>query len=151
MTLELSWHVQNCDLILSHIFHVKATCIFARFRLWAYKLLVKFPGSVGVPYCVVWLWLGGGCGIHDVLWLGCQHVAAQAQIHGWRGSVSYCINWNQKISELVTGGQCMSNEYGPVTMIVLASGHQVRCIPWVQMGIFNKKISFLCGLKIPDY
>ena len=30
-----------------------------------------------------------------------------------------------------------------VTMIVPASGHQVRCIPWVQMGTFNKEI----GLK----
>ena len=38
-------------------------------------------------------------------------------------------------------------EYGPVTMIVPASGHQVRCIPWVQMGTFNKEIGFLCGLK----
>ena len=40
-----------------------------------------------------------------------------------------------------------TTEYGPVTMIVLASGHQVRCIPWVQMGTFNKEIGFLCGLK----
>ena len=24
---------------------------------------------------------------------------------------------------------------------------QVRCIPWVQMGTFNKEIGFLCGLK----
>ena len=39
------------------------------------------------------------------------------------------------------------HEYGPVTMIVQASGHQVRCIPWVQMGTFNKEISFLCGVK----
>ena len=38
-------------------------------------------------------------------------------------------------------------QYGPVTMIVPASGHQVRCIPWVQMGTFYKKIGFLCGLK----
>ena len=38
-------------------------------------------------------------------------------------------------------------EYGPVTMIVPASGHQVRCIPWVQMGTLNKEISFLGGLK----
>ena len=37
-------------------------------------------------------------------------------------------------------------QYGPVTMIVPASGHQVRCIPWVQMGTFNKEIGFLCGL-----
>ena len=34
-----------------------------------------------------------------------------------------------------------------MTMIVPASGHQVRCIPWVQMGTFNKEIGFLCGLK----
>ena len=38
-------------------------------------------------------------------------------------------------------------QYGPVTMIVPASGHQVRCIPWVQMATFNKEISFLSGLK----
>ena len=38
-------------------------------------------------------------------------------------------------------------EYGPVTMIVPASGHQVCCIPWVQMGTFNKEVSFLGGLK----
>ena len=39
------------------------------------------------------------------------------------------------------------DQYGPVTMIVPASGHQVLCIPWVQMGTFNKEIGFLCGLK----
>ena len=32
-------------------------------------------------------------------------------------------------------------------MIVPASGHQVRCIPWLQMGTYNKEIVFLCGLK----
>ena len=32
-------------------------------------------------------------------------------------------------------------------MIVPASGHQVRCIPWVHMGTFNKEIGFLCGSK----
>ena len=32
-------------------------------------------------------------------------------------------------------------------MIVPASGHQVRCIPWVQTGTFNKEIGFLSGLK----
>ena len=32
-------------------------------------------------------------------------------------------------------------------MIVPASGHQVRCIPWLKMGTFNKEIGFLCGLK----
>ena len=35
-----------------------------------------------------------------------------------------------------------SMEYGPVTMIAPVSGHQVRCIPWVQMGTFNKEIVF---------
>ena len=29
-------------------------------------------------------------------------------------------------------------KYGSVTMIVPASGHQVCCVPWVQMGTFNK-------------
>ena len=32
-------------------------------------------------------------------------------------------------------------------MVVPASGHQVRCIPWVQMGTFNKEIDILCGLN----
>ena len=27
-------------------------------------------------------------------------------------------------------------------MTVPASGHQVRCIPWVRMGTFNKEIGF---------
>ena len=40
-----------------------------------------------------------------------------------------------------------ATKYGPVTMIVPASGHQVRCIPWVQMGTFSKEIGFLCGLE----
>ena len=33
-------------------------------------------------------------------------------------------------------------------MIVPASGHQVRCIPWVQMGTFNKEIGFFMWIKI---
>ena len=32
-------------------------------------------------------------------------------------------------------------QYGPVTMIP-PSGHQVRCLPWVQMGTLNKEIGF---------
>ena len=32
-------------------------------------------------------------------------------------------------------------------MIVPASGHQVRCIPWVQMDTFNKEIGFLRELN----
>ena len=44
-----------------------------------------------------------------------------------------------KLTVLITN---IHIQYGPVTMIVLASGHQVRCIPWVQMGAFNKEIFF---------
>ena len=33
-------------------------------------------------------------------------------------------------------------------MIVPASGHQVRCIPGVQMGTFNKEIGFFMWIKI---
>ena len=36
----------------------------------------------------------------------------------------------------------LCTQYGPVTMIVPASGQQVRCIRWVQMGTFNKEIGF---------
>ena len=32
-------------------------------------------------------------------------------------------------------------------MVVPASGHQVRCIPWVQMDTFNKEIGFLRELN----
>ena len=38
-TAVLSWHVQNCDLMGSVIFEVKATWSFQRFGLWAHKLL----------------------------------------------------------------------------------------------------------------
>ena len=33
-------------------------------------------------------------------------------------------------------------------MVVLVTGHQVRCILWKQMAIFNKGIDILCGLKL---
>ena len=39
------------------------------------------------------------------------------------------------------------DQYGPVTMIVPASDHQVRSRPWVQRGTFNREIGFLCWLK----
>ena len=43
-------------------------------------------------------------------------------------------------------------QYGPVTMIVPASGHQVSCIRWVQMGTFNNQlfmwIKILCIVYI---
>ena len=32
-------------------------------------------------------------------------------------------------------------------MIEPASDHQVRCIPWVQIGTFNKEIGFSYGLR----
>ena len=34
------------------------------------------------------------------------------------------------------------DQKGPVTMIVPASGHQVRCIPWVQMAHLTKRSAF---------
>ena len=43
---------------------------------------------------------------------------------------------------------CDTVQYGSVTMIVPASGHQVRCIPWVQMGTFNKEIGFFMWITI---
>ena len=36
----------------------------------------------------------------------------------------------------------LDEKQGPFTMIVPASGHQVRCISWVQMVTFNKEIGF---------
>ena len=38
-----------------------------------------------------------------------------------------------------------------VTMVMLATGHQVPCILWVQVAIFNKKTACLCGLKFFSY
>ena len=38
----------------------------------------------------------------------------------------------------------MPVQYGPVTMIVPASGRQVRCIPWVQIDPFNRDRFFMC-------
>ena len=40
-----------------------------------------------------------------------------------------------------------TSQSNPVTMVVLATGHQVHCILWEQVTIFNKGIDFLCGLK----
>ena len=34
-----------------------------------------------------------------------------------------------------------------MTILVLTTGHQVRCILWVQGGTYNKGIGFLCVLK----
>ena len=45
-TVQLSWHVQNCDLIGSLLFKYLATCIFARFVLWVHKLFVKWVSCV---------------------------------------------------------------------------------------------------------
>ena len=33
-------------------------------------------------------------------------------------------------------------------MVVLTTGHYVRCILWEQVGIFNKGNAFLFGLKL---
>ena len=53
----------------------------------------------------------------------------------------FWINWVYILSVFV-----VHSEYGLVTMIVPASGHQVRCTPWVQIGTFNKEIGFLYSL-----
>ena len=55
--------------------------------------------------------------------------------------------WNSILTDHIDIPHIDLNEKGLVTMIVPASGHQVRCIPWVQMGTFNKEIGFLCGLR----
>ena len=31
-------------------------------------------------------------------------------------------------------------QYAPVTMVIVTSGHQIRCIVWEQEAIFNKEI-----------
>ena len=31
-------------------------------------------------------------------------------------------------------------QYAPVTMVIVTSGHQIRCIIWEQEAIFNKEI-----------
>ena len=36
----------------------------------------------------------------------------------------------------------------PVTMVILATGHQVRCILRVQVAVFNKGTGFICELKL---
>ena len=43
----------------------------------------------------------------------------------------------------------MSSVNDPVTMAALATGHQVRCILWEQVPIFNKGIGFSMWIKIP--
>ena len=40
------------------------------------------------------------------------------------------------------------SQYDPVTMIVPASSHQVRCILWVQMGTFQQRDRLFMWIKI---
>ena len=35
----------------------------------------------------------------------------------------------------------------PATMVVLATGHLVRCILWEPVAVFYKGIGYLCWLK----
>ena len=51
-----------------------------------------------------------------------------------------CINGHY-IHHRINGTYTI-HQKGPVTMIVPASGHQVRCISWVQMGTFKKELGF---------
>ena len=36
-------------------------------------------------------------------------------------------------------------------MVVLATGHQIGCIHWVQVAIFNKRIDFLCEILCIEF
>ena len=82
--------------------------------------------------------------------LGCVNSLWPNPAIWWNAKLSWLTSW-VVVSQLSLHYQTLSwstsFEYGPVTMIVPVSGHQVRCIPWVQMGTFNKEIGFLCGLK----
>ena len=53
------------------------------------------------------------------------------------------MSWfENELIELINSDQFSRSipiQYGPMTMIVLASGHQFRCIPWVQMGTFKER------------
>ena len=72
--------------------------------------------------------------------MACCH---QATSH----DLSQC--WPRSMSPYgITGPQWVNSawhvgKYGPVTMIAPASGHQVHCIPWVQMGTFNRDQLFM--------
>ena len=59
-----------------------------------------------------------------------------------------CLQYLANKLDAVDYSDSLLNGFRTNTMIVPASGHQVRCIPWVQMGTFNKEIGFLCGLKL---
>ena len=62
----------------------------------------------------------------------------QGECYVWLSSFAGWSHW----VKIHMGWPLWSSKFGLVTMIVPASGHQVRCIPWVQMGTFNKEIGF---------
>ena len=66
---------------------------------------------------------------------------------GWWLETPSCPLWRQSNEVTAAVMDKLPRKYGPVTMIVPASGHQVRCIPWVQMGTFNKEIGLFCRLN----
>ena len=67
---------------------------------------------------------------------------------GWvKWTLRNKVQWHLKHNAKQIVQENAFEKYRPVTMTVPASGHQVRCIPWVRMGTFNKEIGFLCGLK----
>ena len=71
----------------------------------------------------------------QILTVYIPHIFCCGQI--WQG----CLSWVQSMMH------ALPLQYGPLTMILPASGHQVRCIPWLPMGTLNKEMGFLCGFK----
>ena len=63
-----------------------------------------------------------------------------------------CVHWTMQSGVLQTWITIqspvvvmISQQYCDLEWSIRSS--EVRCIPWVQMGTFNKEIGFLCGLK----
>ena len=101
-------------------------------------LTLDFQGQILKTYT-------GMGGPIDMEQKGCETIRSQTKLfvtHPWPWPWILKVKFKKK-----TVSQEWEGQYGPVTIIVPASGHLVRCIPWVQMGTFNKEISFLCGLK----
>ena len=82
-----------------------------------------------------------------VFWHNCRINYAKLFLVISHNTYGDCFVFMLICLNLVNQSQGDASQYGPVAIIVTASGHQVRCIPWVQMGTFNKQIGFLCGLK----
>ena len=89
-TTELSWHVQNCDMILMIIFHVRAARIFVKFGiftkfgLWALK---QFVGWI--------MWIPGGIWQSRGIWGGLRRDWPQLHLHDWPSRDSQLLIGNR--------------------------------------------------------